>query len=585
MKIYENYPIFSLKMQENDRVQHHFLKNYLICAYSKRMEAVRIKSVQRERVVFMSEVFYQPKGGWVGDTIPFAHNGKFYIFYLHDERKGHTEDEYGYRTSWNLLITEDGVHFEDRGVVLPVGGYEDADYACYTGSVIAGKDGRFHLFYTAQNNYNPRYHRDGRPLQFVAHATSEDLIHWEKDPKARFGADERIYEPFDWRDPFVFYNEEEECYNMLLAARLQGAGDKNGGCVGLCRSKDLIHWQAAEPFYHPESYMTHECPDLFRMGNKWYLVYSTFSEKFVTHYRMSDSLGGPWTAPVEDTFDGRAFYAAKTAKAHGHRWAFAWVPTRRGESDFGQYEWGGSLLIHQLKQEVDGRLTVSPPEAVQETFAERVIRCELITAKRGEEPLIEGQESLPEQGRTELPESPPIEGQENSIFSKLELHNVEGKKNLIFDGMEETCMMEADLIYEEGTRAFGLAVRQDEKLERGYYFRLEPFYNRVVADMWPRRVAGVNQWYIDGDKAFMVELERPFDFSRLPKRRLHLRLIAEGSILCLYVNESLALTMRAYESRRSYWGFFVDDGGIQVENVRLTARNIHSETNERRREC
>lgn len=547
-----------MKMQENDRVQHHFLKIYSICAYSKGMEAVRIKSVQREREIFMSGVFYQPEGGWVGDTIPFAHDGKFYIFYLHDERKGHSEDEYGYRTSWNLLITEDGVHFEDKGIVLPVGGYEDADYACYTGSVIAGKDGRFHLFYTAQNNYNPIYHRDGRPLQFVAHAISEDLIHWEKDPSAIFGADESIYEPFDWRDPFVFYNGEEDCYNMLLAARLKGAGDKNGGCVGLCHSKDLIHWQAAEPFYHPESYMTHECPDLFRMGGKWYLVYSTFSEKFVTHYRVADSLGGPWTAPVEDTFDGRAFYAAKTAETKGRRWAFAWVPTRRGGSDFGQYEWGGTLLMHQLKQEADGRLSVSPPRAVREAFEARPILC-------GPEP---------EEGGKETEDK----GENRRGGSKLELRNIQGKKNLIFDGMEEDCMIEADLIYEEGTRAFGLAVRQDEKMEKGYYFRLEPFYNRLVADMWPRRVAGVNQWYIDGDKAFLVELERPLDFSKLQNRRLHLCLIAEGSILCLYVNDSLALTMRAYESGRSHWGFFVDDGGIQIENVRLTAREIHRDT-------
>ena len=84
----------------------------------------------------MKNIFYKPGDGWVGDTIPFAHDGKFYIFYLHDERKGNTEDEYGYRTSWNLLITEDGVNIKDCKVVLPVGGYDDADYACYTGSVI-----------------------------------------------------------------------------------------------------------------------------------------------------------------------------------------------------------------------------------------------------------------------------------------------------------------------------------------------------------------------------------------------------------------------------------------------------------------
>ena len=33
----------------------------------------------------MKNIFYKPGDGWVGDTIPFAHDGKFYIFYLHDE--------------------------------------------------------------------------------------------------------------------------------------------------------------------------------------------------------------------------------------------------------------------------------------------------------------------------------------------------------------------------------------------------------------------------------------------------------------------------------------------------------------------
>ena len=31
----------------------------------------------------MKNIFYKPKDGWVGDTIPFAHDGKFYIYYLH----------------------------------------------------------------------------------------------------------------------------------------------------------------------------------------------------------------------------------------------------------------------------------------------------------------------------------------------------------------------------------------------------------------------------------------------------------------------------------------------------------------------
>lgn len=478
----------------------------------------------------MKNIFYKPKDGWVGDTIPFAHDGKFYIYYLHDERKGNTQDEYGYRTSWNLLITEDGVNVKDCKVVLPVGEYDDADYACYTGSVIEGNDGNFHMFYTAQNNYNPKYHRDGKPLQYVAHAISTDLINWEKLPELTFGADERIYEPFDWRDPFVFYNEEEKCFDMLLAARLRGASEKNGGCVGLCRSYDLLHWEAKEPFYNPESYMTHECPDLFKLGNKWYLVYSTFSEKFVTHYRMSDKLSGPWTSPIEDTFDARAFYAAKTAQVGDKRMAFAWVPTKRGESDFGQYEWGGNFIAHEINQTTDNKLTVKPAEGLINMFNKEFV---------------------------------------NEKLNKVEIENYEGEKSYVIDGMKDTCMIEAVIEFSEGVRSFGIGLRQDSALANGYYLRFEPFYNRIVADMWPRRIRGVNQWYVDGDKPFMVELERPFDYKSLKDNKVHIRVVADGSIICLYVNDITALTMRAYNLNRTNWGFFLKDGSIRVSDIHM----------------
>lgn len=478
----------------------------------------------------MKNIFYKPKDGWVGDTIPFAHDGKFYIYYLHDERKGNTQDEYGYRTSWNLLITEDGVNIKDCKVVLPVGEYDDADYACYTGSVIEGNDGQFHMFYTAQNNYNPKYHRDGKPLQYVAHAISTDLINWEKLPELTFGADESIYEPFDWRDPFVFYNEDEKCFDMLLAARLRGASEKNGGCVGLCRSYDLIHWEAKEPFYNPESYMTHECPDLFKLGNKWYLVYSTFSEKFVTHYRMSDKLSGPWTSPIEDTFDGRAFYAAKTAQVGDKRMAFAWVPTKRGESDFGQYEWGGNFIAHEIDQTTDNKLTVKPADGLINMFNKEAV---------------------------------------NEKINKVEIENFEGEKSYVINGMKETCMIEAVIEFSGGVRSFGIGLRQDSALANGYYLRFEPFYNRIVADMWPRRISGVNQWYVDGDKPFMIELERPFDYKSLKDNKVHIRVVADGSIICLYVNDITALTMRAYNMKRTNWGFFVKDGSIRVSDIHL----------------
>lgn len=498
----------------------------------------------------MKRVFYKPKDGWVGDLIPFSHNGKFYLFYLHDQRKGKTEDDYGFGTSWNLLITEDGTEIEDVGVILPPGGINDVDLSCYTGSVLQGPDGKFHLFYTAQNRDNPKFHRDGIPLQYVMQATSDDLIHWEKHYNTVFGADESRYEVYDWRDPYVCYSEAEGCYHMLLAARQVGASQKCGGCIALCKSQDLWHWQVCDPFYDPRAYLTHECPDLFQMGNWWYLVYSTFSERFVTHYRMSRSPEGPWTAPPEDSFDGRGFYAAKTAERNGERWAFAWVPTKRGDNDFGQWEWGGTLVMHKLCQQPDGRLFSSIPPGIHSAFKEE------------EPPVPFGAfAGTPQTAHT---------GADSALSRSAQPFTVSGEQTmgrLGFSNLPEQFILEADLSFSSGIRNFGIGIRQDDAFADGYYFRLEPFYNRIVFDQWPRRIRGVNQWYIDGDKPFAVELERPFRMAHLGS--VHLCLLCDGDIATLYVNDSVALTTRCYNLKGSNWSFFAQDGIIQISGIHL----------------
>src|SRR5262249_13307817 len=123
----------------------------------------------------------------------------------------------------------------------------------------------------------------------------------------------------------------------------------------------LEHWALREPLWAPELYITHECPDLFRIGEWWYLLYSTYSERSVTHYRMSRSLQGPWLAPAVDTFDARAYYAAKSAGVGHQRYLFGWLPTRTHEKDDGEWNWGGQLVVHELLQGPEGLLALRAP--------------------------------------------------------------------------------------------------------------------------------------------------------------------------------------------------------------------------------
>ena len=63
------------------------------------------------------------------------------------------------------------------------------------------------------------------------------------------------------------------------AGGAHSSGPLGGGAAPRsARRRDLKSWEVREPFWTPGLYFTHECPDLFRMGDWWYLVFSKFSE-------------------------------------------------------------------------------------------------------------------------------------------------------------------------------------------------------------------------------------------------------------------------------------------------------------------
>src|SRR5207248_5072996 len=190
------------------------------------------------------------------DVIPFYGRGKFRVFYLN------RLDSSRSATSWYQVSTNDFVHFTDHGEMLPRGTPNHQDLSVATGSVVE-HEGKYHIFYTG---FNSIFKRQGKPEQGVMHAVSDDLLAWKNIPEHTFFAPQDRYEREDWRDPFVFWNKDAGEYWMLVAARLKTGPARRRGCTALCTSKDLSSWEVRDPFWAPGLYVTHECPDLFRMG-------------------------------------------------------------------------------------------------------------------------------------------------------------------------------------------------------------------------------------------------------------------------------------------------------------------------------
>jgi len=467
------------------------------------------------------EFYYRPECAWAADFIPFYKEGTFHLFYLLDWRDRH---RHGEGTPWYQISTRDFVHFTEYGEMLHRGTVDERDLYVFTGSVIEGQ-GRFHIFYVG---HNPYLRQLGQPEQGIMHAVSDDLIKWKKIPEDTFFAPQATYEPNDWRDPFVFWNEEAREYWMLICARLKAGPSRRRGCTALCASNDLKNWQVREPFWAPGLYYAHECPDLFHIGKWWYLVYSEFSERTVTHYRMSCSLKGPWLAPENDTFDNRAFYAAKTASDGNRRFAFGWNPTRVDNHDYQPWQWGGNLVVHEVVQEPDGTLAVRVPETIDRAFSKEI-------------PF----QFKPGLGQSEI-------GQ-----SSVQIAGPDSFSCTFAGALPEPCEIEATVEFSQGTRGCGLILRASEDLEEAYYIRLEPGRDRLVLDGWPR----------PGDVPFMVELERP-----IPLRAgnpVELKVFVDGTICEVYANGKVAMSARLYNRYRGRWGLFVNEGVAQFRNTKL----------------
>jgi beta-fructofuranosidase len=477
-------------------------------------------------------LFFRPSDVWVGDVIPFSTGDQVNLFFLHDRRDATTPG-----TSWNLYTTDDFASYTYRGVALPHGTVDDQDLNAYTGSVIE-HDGVIHLYYTGQN---PEILApNGQPAQVVMHATSTDgMATWAKHPHDTFGAPDG-YEPGDWRDPFVFRPEPQGPWHMLVAARFDSGPDRRRGLIAGLVSDDLATWKPADPFWAPNRYFMHECPEVFAIGDWWYLVFSEFSDHFVTRYRMSRSPIGPWAVPARDSIDGRGLYAAKSVLHRGRRYFAGWIPTREGELDDGAWEWAGDLAVHEATQGPDGTLDFRMPAELRASFDE-----------------------IP------TPNFRSVLGEWSGAGNSRHLATPDGYGVTIAEAPEQF-LLDMVIQIEQETTECGVLLRASADGDEGYVVRLEPRAGRMVFDRWPRKRSGTAQWQISGDISHQVDLERLVEIKPGAHR---LSLLVDGTACVVYLDEAVAMSARMYDRRDGFLGLFVGEGSVTFTEISIATRN------------
>lgn len=459
----------------------------------------------------MHKLYYQPEGHWFGDCMPFGHNGEFYLYHQRDTRDP-APLENGQPFGWALATTSDFVTYKDFGESLKKGAYEAQDQYIYAGSVFEA-EGEFHAFYTG---FNREYAAQGKASQVLMHATSKNLIDWEKTEDKLLFTPQPGYDKDDWRDPFVLWNEEKQEYLLILGARKIDGRKILNGCTVHFTSKNLKDWEFQGDFWAPDIYSMHEMPDLFKIGDWWYLVISEYSDKNKIVYRRSKSLNGPWLAPVDDAFDGRAYYAGRTHMVNGQRILFGWVPTKENDDDLGNFQWGGTFVAHEVFQREDGTLGVKMPDTVWNAFNDRI------------------------------PVKNPITKLE-TVDTKLEVE--------LDSDLGDLFSFEADVIFTEGTRSFALKVYEDEATGEAYEFKFNIGENNYVFDKTPNM-----PWFQCMNKG----LDRPIQLNA--GENYNIRLIVDDTIATLYVN-GVALNTRMYKRPGTSLGLYVVDGTLTISNA------------------
>lgn len=457
-------------------------------------------------------LFYQPANAWVGDCMPCWHDGELYLYYQSDRRQPEPFpncEPFG----WSLARTHDLLHYDDHGKVLANGPAGSRDEWLYAGSVIHA-EGRLWAFYTARCH---AFWDTDTPAELVGIATSDDGVEWVKHPEWMLPK-EPGFELNFFRDPVVHRDEANNRWILVASQRHTDGPLKRRGCLTWHTSEDLIHWEFQGVLWSPGMFYMLEMPDLFQWGDWWYLLFSEYSTGNRTRYRMSRSLDGPWLAPPDDSFDGRCLYAARTyATDDDTRHLVGWLATRQNDDDTQPWVWGGSAVVHQLRQGAGGVLSLHLPEAQNRLF------------------------------------TAPVAG----IAPTVSLAAVDGRDEAVLrERAGEFYRLDFTASFSAGTHAFGVKLRESSESDDGYAFQFSPPRGAVVFDRLPNY-----PWFRCQNR----DLYRPVALEAGTEHRV--TVIVDRDICLLYV-DGVALSARMSDRPGGELKLYVHGGALNVRDIR-----------------
>ncbi|MBO5538655.1 MAG: DUF4975 domain-containing protein [Prevotella sp.] len=481
------------------------------------------------------QTFYTPSVGRVGDPMPFydQRNGEFKVLYLQEFINNLP---FRFHPIWGVA-TKDGAHYQSIGEVLP---YASNDYqqdaALGTGCAYE-KDGTYYIYYTGHNG-------NCQNREVVLRATSTDFKNWTKDELWALNGPDFGYSGNDFRDPQVFV-ADDGLYHMVISTYPAGGGDP---CFAEFKSNDMKTWEHVGRFKMIWDRML-ECPDIFKMGDYWYLVYSesfraSWSRK--VKYMMASSFdelkdcfnNGPrWPNDGhEGVLDSRAFYAGKTASNGTDRYIWGWCPFRSGSDlheknvnvgagDGNEPNWSGALVCHKLIQHADGTLTLGAVPALAAKY-NKPAAANVMASNGYNGGTLKGDDAY-------------------ALYSRLGTAN-----HISFTVKTSNNWDKFGVSFVRGTdseKYYTIVVNPEDENHRKLNFEQEGSAGKGFIE------AADGYWF-----------ERPAD------NVYNVDIYTDNSVLVLYINNVCAYTQRIYGIPMNCWSINNYGGEVSVSNVKVS---------------
>jgi sucrose-6-phosphate hydrolase SacC (GH32 family) len=205
-------------------------------------------------------------------------------------------------------------------------------------------------------------HAQGR----MASSVSTDLLHWNCAPKEFHVPAADYYQRR--RDPFVFWIPELKQYGCVMTTWMKGRPKETCGAVSLATSPDLKQWKDHGPVLDPGTIGEPECPQMFQLDGRWYLLASIYDRAVgQPMYWDRESPLGPWHMKPTGVLDGKDLCAAQIAVDGEKPILFGWIPLMPAQP--GKQHWGGHLALpREVYARPDGKLGTRLPAKLTKTF-------------------------------------------------------------------------------------------------------------------------------------------------------------------------------------------------------------------------